>query len=367
MALLTCPDCSKQVSDLAPACPQCGRPAAPASPRPMRRMSRVARRFVLLAMIATCAMVLQEVRRAYATTGTTATPMAYSGTLLTFGAPDNGPHTIIVALFITGANDGGFASAACSVTAPVTTVNGQFTIPLSTSCQTVIQQNPNVQAEVIVDSVSLGLTSVTAVPYAVEAQNVAASGITGVLPISGGGTGSGTQNFVDLSTTQTVGGSKTFSSAVGVGGIDFPDGTVQTSAWGVEVFSAQLTNAPSIVAAGSGQLAYTSVLQQSSTAVFSMASNGALTILKAGTVSIFATFDVRTSVNYGYLSIIINGSTINDYLSYGNNAGIWGQCSGTLHWKVNAGDVLTFTAGNVAGSVDNGVWSSLSVQWMGHE
>jgi hypothetical protein len=38
------------------------------------------------------------------------------------------------------------------------------------------------------------------------------SGLTGVLPVANGGTGSGTQNFVDLTTTQTVGGAKTFSS-----------------------------------------------------------------------------------------------------------------------------------------------------------
>jgi hypothetical protein len=40
------------------------------------------------------------------------------------------------------------------------------------------------------------------------------SGLTGVLPVANGGTGSGTQNFVDLTTTQTVGGAKTFTSAV---------------------------------------------------------------------------------------------------------------------------------------------------------
>jgi hypothetical protein len=38
------------------------------------------------------------------------------------------------------------------------------------------------------------------------------SGLTGVLPVANGGTGSGTQNFVDLTNTQTVGGAKTFSS-----------------------------------------------------------------------------------------------------------------------------------------------------------
>jgi len=41
------------------------------------------------------------------------------------------------------------------------------------------------------------------------------SGVTGVLPVENGGTGSSTQNFVDLTTTQSsIAGAKTFTSAV---------------------------------------------------------------------------------------------------------------------------------------------------------
>jgi hypothetical protein len=40
------------------------------------------------------------------------------------------------------------------------------------------------------------------------------SGLTGVLPVANGGTGSATQNFVDLTNTQTVAGAKTFTSAL---------------------------------------------------------------------------------------------------------------------------------------------------------
>lgn len=43
---------------------------------------------------------------------------------------------------------------------------------------------------------------------------IEAGSISGVLPIASGGTGSTTQNFIDLSTNQTVGGNKTFSGAV---------------------------------------------------------------------------------------------------------------------------------------------------------
>jgi hypothetical protein len=54
--------------------------------------------------------------------------------------------------------------------------------------------------------------------------------VTGILPIANGGTGSATQNFVDLSTTQTVGGAKTFSSVVtlGTSGLQITDNNTFT-------------------------------------------------------------------------------------------------------------------------------------------
>jgi len=55
-----------------------------------------------------------------------------------------------------------------------------------------------------------------------------ASEISGILPVANGGTGSATQNFVDLTTAQTVAGVKTFSSDIlmsGTGQLDIPSGT----------------------------------------------------------------------------------------------------------------------------------------------
>lgn len=46
-----------------------------------------------------------------------------------------------------------------------------------------------------------------------------ATSVTGVLPIANGGTGSNSKNFVDLTTNQTISGSKTFSSDVSVNGV----------------------------------------------------------------------------------------------------------------------------------------------------
>jgi hypothetical protein len=47
-----------------------------------------------------------------------------------------------------------------------------------------------------------------------------ASQVTGTLPVANGGTGSATQNFVDLTNAQTVGGAKTFTSALTQSGGD---------------------------------------------------------------------------------------------------------------------------------------------------
>ncbi len=44
--------------------------------------------------------------------------------------------------------------------------------------------------------------------------NLSAANLTGVVAIANGGTGSATQNFVDLTTAQTIGGDKTFSNTV---------------------------------------------------------------------------------------------------------------------------------------------------------
>ena len=77
-----------------------------------------------------------------------------------------------------------------------------------------------------------------------------ASGVTGSLPVANGGTGSATQNFVDLTTTQTIAGNKTFSSSITAssfvksGGTSSQflkaDGSVDTNAYLTSVPAASL-------------------------------------------------------------------------------------------------------------------------------
>lgn len=93
--------------------------------------------------------------------------LAYAGTLLNNGQPENASHFILLKLWTNGG-----ANVACS-TIPggnTTVTNGRFTIPLDPTCVPVIHQNPDVEVEVVVDGASMGKTSLAAVPYAVEAD-----------------------------------------------------------------------------------------------------------------------------------------------------------------------------------------------------
>lgn len=58
---------------------------------------------------------------------------------------------------------------------------------------------------------------------------VAAANVTGTLAVANGGTGSATQNFVDLTTAQSIAGNKTFSGTVAAGTVSVPvNGTTIT-------------------------------------------------------------------------------------------------------------------------------------------
>lgn len=128
------------------------------------------RRKVIMSIAAatTVAMAIgYHVRGAQASGIPTANTLAYTGTLLNAGQPDDGQHFIQLNLWVAGGS-----APACTTPANGKTQlsNGRFTIPLDPSCVPVVHQNPNVQVEAVIDGASMGKTALSAVPYAVEAD-----------------------------------------------------------------------------------------------------------------------------------------------------------------------------------------------------
>jgi hypothetical protein len=93
------------------------------------------------------------------------------------------------------------------------TANRTFTYPDTTGTVALTTSNITGSAATITTArtVQTNLASTAAASFNGSANIT--PGVTGILPVANGGTGSTTQNFVDLTTAQTVAGVKTFSSA----------------------------------------------------------------------------------------------------------------------------------------------------------
>ena len=87
-----------------------------------------------------------------------------------------GTHSVTVRLW--DMPSGG--TAACTTVSPTTPfVAGRFRVTMDATCAAAVQMNPNLWAEVIVDSTTLPRSRVGAVPYAIEASR--AAGASGAL------------------------------------------------------------------------------------------------------------------------------------------------------------------------------------------
>jgi hypothetical protein len=120
-------------------------------------------------------------------------PMTYAGTLYDGNTPAEGTRKIEIVLW----DDAVLAASAdrkCSTVVPTVPVTGgHFRITLDSSCNAPAQVTPNLWTEVLVGDVSLGRTSATAVPYAVQAGSALQAGSvpwTGVTAASGDWPGS---------------------------------------------------------------------------------------------------------------------------------------------------------------------------------
>jgi hypothetical protein len=133
-----------------------------------------------------------------------------------------------------------------------------------------------------------------------------ASNVTGIVGLTNGGTGSSTKNFVDLSTDQSIGGNKTFS------GINTFSNTINGNISGT---SANVTGTVAVANGGTGIASYANgdLIYASATTSFSrLAAGGSNTALLSGTPPSWGKIGLTTHVS-GTLAVGNGGTNIASY------------------------------------------------------
>jgi len=146
------------------------------------------------------------------------TGLSYSGLLRNNGAVDSSAHTFAFDLL----DASGTPLCATDMRASLTLTNGRFDVPdLFKDCATldnILATRSGLQIRITVDNTVLSPNQpIGTVPFAARARVAeSAESVSSVIPVANGGTGSATQNFVDLTTSQSVAGNKSFSGATTV-------------------------------------------------------------------------------------------------------------------------------------------------------
>lgn len=132
----------------------------------MRKMSAL----VTLGLCSLVGVVAYRVGRARADGVPTASPLYYGGVLDDGGRPVEGMRNVTIRLWDMAMG----GTAACTTVAPNTAFSGgRFRIELDAACTGAVRANPNLWAEVLVDSTTFARTKLGAVPYALEAGRAA--------------------------------------------------------------------------------------------------------------------------------------------------------------------------------------------------
>lgn len=146
--------------------------------------------------------------------------------------------------------------------------------------------------------------------------------VTGVLPIAGGGTGSATQNFVDLTTAQTIGGAKTFSTTLNVssGGANITGTTSVTGTF--------LASGNSLI---QGSLA---VNYSSTSYLYNFDVNGTSRFVGAMTAAAITSNSTITANQYAAtVQTLTDGVTVTFNVANGSNAVVTLGGNRTLAWS----------------------------------
>ncbi len=123
-----------------------------------------------LGFSAVVSVVAYRVGRARADGVPTVSPLYYGGVLEDGGTPVEGMRNVTIRLW-DAATAG---TAACTTVAPGTAfAAGRFRVELDAACTGAVRANPNLWAEVLVDSTTFARTKLGAVPYALEAGRAA--------------------------------------------------------------------------------------------------------------------------------------------------------------------------------------------------
>lgn len=133
---------------------------------------------VTLGLCSLVGVVAYRVGRARADGVPTASPLYYGGVLDDGGRPVEGMRNVTIRLWDMASG----GTAACTTVAPNTAFSGgRFRIELDAACTGAVRANPNLWAEVLVDSTTFARTKLGAVPYALEAGR--AAGASGALEV----------------------------------------------------------------------------------------------------------------------------------------------------------------------------------------
>jgi hypothetical protein len=194
--------------------------------------------------------------------------------------------------------------------------------------------------------------------------NVTATAFNGILPVANGGTGSATQNFVDLTTAQTINGTKTFvldanintltvgrgagsintaNTAIGVNALAGNTTAANVTAIGYQAAMGNTTGGSTVAVGYQALVSNTTGVSNTATgrqALFSTTTGGFNTAYGAG--SLYTSTGIGNTAT-GYNSLYSNTSGISN-TAIGYRAG-FGNTSGTQNTYVGYNTGISITSG----------------------